>query len=407
MTSLTAPPAFQDFASIPGLTMAVGAAEIKCRGREDMVLAVFAPGTAAAGVFTQSQTAGAPVLTCREHLDNPDPRALVINSGNSNAFTGKSGMEHCRQICETVAKTIGCEPGQVFIASTGVIGEQLPITRMLDLIPSLFEQQRTNGWLAAARAIMTTDTFPKGATVKTSIDGTEVTINGFAKGSGMIAPDMATLLAFCFTDARLPSEILQQALFRGCRTSFNAITVDSDTSTSDTLMMFATGAAGNAVVDNGDDPRLSNFRQALEALLLQLALQIVRDGEGASKLIEVRVTGAENEAAAKVIAASVANSPLVKTAIAGEDANWGRVVMAVGKSGQKADRDRLEIKMGGIKITENGGPVTGFDESRVTRHLQQDEILIEIDVGIHNGSFTMWTCDLTREYISINADYRS
>ena len=406
-SSPLAPAAFPGLEDVRGVTLATHVAEIKYRGREDLMLAVLEPGTVAAGVYTQSMTAGAPVLVCRSHLDNDGPRALIVSSGNSNAFTGRTGMQHCEMICQSIADAIKCSPGQVFVASTGVIGELLPIAKITGSVPDLVRNLSNSTWLQAASAILTTDTFPKGATARVDIGGTEVVINGFAKGSGMIAPDMATMLAFCFTDANLPRDILQRLLEEANRETFNAITVDSDTSTSDTLMLFATGKASNPAPDSLDDEILVRFRAALKSLMLDLAQQVVRDGEGATKLIKVTVTGAENDEAAKIIARSVANSPLVKTAIAGEDANWGRIVMAVGKAGQKADRDRLEISMGGICITSDGEVVDGYDEDQVTQHLKQQEIIIDVDVGIANGKFTMWTCDLTHGYITINADYRS
>ncbi len=402
-----APDSFPELPDIRGVNLATAAAEIKYAGRDDLLLAVFSEQTTAAGVFTQSLTASAPVMVCRSNLKAPGARALLVNSGNANAFTGKTGNEHCARSQQLVAVAVGCDPKDVFLASTGVIGELLPIEKFEEAVPGLSESLGSVNWEKAANAILTTDTFPKGASVKTNIGGKDVIINGIAKGSGMIAPDMATMLAFCFTDAKLPAKLLQQMLEEANHKSFNAITVDSDTSTSDTCMLFATGVANNEACASADDSILQDFRTALNGLMLDLAIQVVRDGEGASKLIQVNVTGAQSDQSARVIANSIANSPLVKTAVAGEDANWGRVVMAVGKSGQRADRDNLQIKMGGVLITENGEVVKGYDEKLVARHLKQQKILIDVDVGVGFGEFTVWTCDLTHGYITINADYRS
>ena len=402
-----APDSFPELPDIAGITLATAAAGIKYAGRDDILLAVFSEQTTASGVFTQSLTASAPVMVCRDNLITSGARALLVNSGNANAFTGKTGDEHCARSQQLVAGALGCDPKDVFLASTGVIGELLPMEKFEEAVPGLIQNLDSDNWDKAANAIMTTDTFPKGASVKTNIGGRDVIINGIAKGSGMIAPDMATMLAFCFTDAKLPPKLLQQLLEEGNYKSFNAITVDSDTSTSDTCMLFATGKADNKDCTSIDDLALQDFRAALNDLMLDLAIQVVRDGEGASKLIRVNVTGAQSDKSARIIANAIANSPLVKTAIAGEDANWGRVVMAVGKSGQRADRDNLQIKMGGVLITENGEVVKGYDEKLVARHLKQQEILVDVDVGVGSGEFTVWTCDLTHGYISINADYRS
>ena len=367
----------------------------------------FSENTCAAGVFTQSLTASAPVLLCRKNLQNSTARGLLVNSGNANAFTGKTGERDCEISAAAVANAIDCTVNEVFLASTGVIGEPLPVEKITAAIAAMYDSRSSDLWVESASAMMTTDTFPKVATRSVKIGSTEVTLNGIAKGSGMIAPDMATMLAFCFTDAAIDKPLIQEMLVQANRTTFNAITVDSDTSTSDTLMIFSTGEAGNQRPESISDSSIADFRSALEDLLRDLAHQVIRDGEGATKFIEVRVTGAESQAAAKVIAASVANSPLVKTAIAGEDANWGRVVMAVGKSGQKADRDMLEIRMGGVLITKHGEVVQDYDEIRVSQHLKQSEVGIAVDVGIGEGEFTIWTCDLTHGYITINADYRS
>lgn len=402
-----APTSFPAIPPIAGVELSTISAAIKYQDRDDMLLAKFSDQTTAAGVFTQSLTASAPVHVCRRNLEHEIARGLLVNSGNSNAFTGRTGQKDCQTALKKVAEVLGCETTEVFLASTGVIGEPLPIDRMMSKVAALGANLNAYSWPESAQAIMTTDTFPKAATRKFSMGGTEVTINGIAKGSGMIAPDMATMLAFCFTDAAIEKSLLQAMLEQANKTTFNAITVDSDTSTSDTLMLFATGVAGNPEPQRLDDPMLDEFKQSLEELLRDLAHQVVRDGEGASKFIQVRVTGAATDDAARIIANSIANSPLVKTAIAGEDANWGRVVMAVGKSGQKADRDKLEIRMGGILITQNGEVVQDYDEKLVASHLKKKDIDIDVDVGIGHGDFTIWTCDLTHGYISINADYRS
>ena len=403
-----APIGFPSLEPIAGVQLSSVPAGIKYQGRDDVMLAVFESGTTVAGVFTQSMTAGAPVMISRSHLQSrAAPKALIVNSGNSNAFTGKKGEQAVLETCQAVADAIDCQPQQVYVASTGVIGELIPKQRIFDVIPQLVRELGDNNWEASAKAIMTTDTFPKGATVKTQINGKTITINGFAKGSGMIAPDMATMLAFVYTDAAIPGTVLQALLAEANEQSFNSITVDSDTSTSDTCLLFATGNAGNDEPSHINDEGLQSFRIALAELMRDLAVQVVRDGEGATKLIKVRVTGAADHSAAKVVAKSIADSPLVKTAIAGEDANWGRVVMAVGKSGEMADRDKLRIKMGGVLITEQGELVEGYDEAPVATHLKGQEVTIETDLGIGDGSATVWTCDLTHGYIQINADYRS
>jgi len=402
-----APLAFPDLKSIAGVRFATVSAGIKYQGRTDLMLAEFAPGTTAAGVFTKSLTASAPVLMCRKHLLAHVARALVVNSGNSNAFTGRHGEETVDHILQATADVVGCEVSEVFSASTGVIGEPFAHNVITDTLPSLKSQLGEADWRAAAKAIMTTDTYPKGCTRTADIGGVTVMLNGIAKGSGMIAPDMATMLAYVATDASISGDILQQLLATGADTSFNAITVDSDTSTSDTLMLFATAKAGNLEPASAADPILADFKQKLDELLLDLAHQVVRDGEGATKFIEITVTGAASDQAAKTIGLSIANSPLVKTAIAGEDANWGRIVMAVGKAGEQADRDQLEIRVGGVQVTQGGMRVEGYDEDPVEAHMKGQDILIEVDVGIGSGTATVWTCDLTHGYISINADYRS
>jgi glutamate N-acetyltransferase / amino-acid N-acetyltransferase len=393
---------------LAGVRLATGEAGVRYRDRTDVLLAVFAPETQVAGVFTTSKTASAPVEWCRALTKAGQARALVVNSGNANAFTGKAGMAAVRDVADMASASIGCAPKDVFMASTGVIGEPLPAERITRILGQLAQAGSADGWREAADAIMTTDTYPKLATASAEIDGHKVTINGIAKGSGMIAPDMATMLAFVFTDARLPAPVLQELLSAGVRNSFNSITVDSDTSTSDTLLLFATGkGAHHPSISKANDKRLAEFRRKLDDLLLDLALQVVRDGEGAQKLIRVDVTGAESDQSARRIALSIANSPLVKTAIAGGDANWGRVVMAVGKAGEAADRDRLKIDFGGEVVAEKGERAAGYDEKAATRAVSGREVAIGVDVGLGRGRARIWTCDLTEGYIRINGAYRS
>ncbi len=403
-----APEAFPTIPPIDGVRVATRACGVRYKGRTDVLLVELADETQAAGVFTKSLTASAPVDWCRKSLPGGIANGLIVNSGNANAFTGRLGEDAVEQVVEAVADRLACRPSRVFAASTGVIGEPLNFKSITDNLDGLAADLAPGKWDEAAKAIMTTDTFPKGAVKEAQINGTKVTIAGIAKGSGMIAPDMATMLAYVFTDAKIPAPVLQGILAPICERTFNSITVDSDTSTSDSLMLFATGAAGNADRFSGpDDAALKDFRTKAEAVMRDLAHQIVRDGEGASKFIEITVTGADSDAAAKRIGLSIANSPLVKTAIAGEDANWGRIVMAVGKAGEKAERDRLNIAIGGITIAANGLAVDGYDEAPVTAHMQSPEINIAVDVGVGNGRATVWTCDLTHGYIDINADYRS
>ena len=403
-----APDRFPDLPPLAGVRLASCVANIRYKGRTDLMLAEFAHGTTVAGVFTRSLTASAPVEVCRAHLAGGHADALVVNSGNSNAFTGRAGEEAVQATVEAVADLVVCRPSAVFVSSTGVIGEPLATDKLIAALPDVQAKLQEDAWEDAARAIMTTDTFPKGATRTADIGGTKVTINGIAKGSGMIEPDMATMLAYIVTDAKVPAEVLQEAVGPACDRSFNAITVDSDTSTSDTLLVFATGAGPeHKEVESVDDPHFADFRAKLGEVMIDLARQIVRDGEGATKFVTVTVTGAEDDAAARRIGKTIANSPLVKTAVAGEDPNWGRIVMAVGKSGERADRDSLVIRMGGVTITENGMVVPGYDEAPVAEHMKGQEVYIEVDVGVGQGLATVWTCDLTHGYISINADYRS
>ncbi|MDE2134154.1 MAG: bifunctional glutamate N-acetyltransferase/amino-acid acetyltransferase ArgJ [Alphaproteobacteria bacterium] len=403
-----APKSFAHLPPLAGVRLASGEAGIRYKNRTDVVLAVFAPGTQVAGVFTKSKTASAPVDWCKANLKDGSARALVMNSGNANAFTGKAGLEGARAVAQSAAGSVGCRASEVFLASTGVIGEPLPAEKITKVLGTLAQDMSSSGWRAAAEAIMTTDTFPKLATASASIDGGKVTINGIAKGSGMIAPDMATMLAFVVTDANLPAAVLQELLADGVKGSFNAITVDSDTSTSDTLLLFATGKGGaHPAIAKAADKRLANFRTRLDGVLLDLALQVVRDGEGARKLIRIDVTGAENDTAAKRIALSIANSPLMKTAIAGSDANWGRVVMAVGKAGEKAERDRLTIRFGSQLVAEKGGRAANYDEAAATKAVSGREVDIAVDLALGKGAARVWTCDLTHGYIDINGSYRS
>jgi glutamate N-acetyltransferase/amino-acid N-acetyltransferase len=388
--------------------LATVAAGIRYAQRADVLLAVLAPGTQVAGVLTKSKTASAPVVWCRDKLKGGNARMLVVNSGNANAFTGKVGQEGVREIAESAAAILGCRPQEVFMASTGVIGEPLPTKKITNVLAQLVEQTAAGSWRAAAEAIMTTDTYPKLATASAMIDGIKFTINGIAKGSGMIAPDMATLLSFVFTDAALPASVLQECLTAGVGPSFNSITVDSDTSTSDTLLLFATGkGARHAPVTKASDKRLTDFRRKLDQVLLELALAVVKDGEGAQRLIQVDVTGAESDAAAKRIALSIANSPLVKTAIAGADANWGRIVMAVGKAGEAADRDKLKISFGGHVVAEKGQRAAKYNEKLATKAVSGREVVIAVELGLGKGVARVWTCDMTHGYIDINGSYRS
>jgi len=403
-----APKVLNALPPLAGIRLAAGKANIRYKDRTDLLVAVMSAGTQAAGVFTLSKAPSAPVDWCRKSLSAATARALVVNSGNANAFTGKSGAEAARHVAESMAAIAGCAPREVFLASTGVIGEPLPSDKIVRHLPELAESGSAAGWRAAAEAIMTTDTFPKLATRTAAIDGCKVTINGIAKGSGMIAPDMATMLAFVFTDARLPAAVLQALLEDGTQNSFNAITVDSDTSTSDTLLAFATGKGANhPAIAKASDRRLNEFRKAFDDLLLDLALQVVKDGEGAQKLIRIDVSGAASDDSAKRIALSVANSPLVKTAIAGGDANWGRVVMAVGKAGEPADRDRLKIAFGKHVVAENGARAAKYDEAAATKAVSGREVEIAVDLGLGKGAARVWTCDLTHGYIDINGSYRS
>lgn len=405
-----APKSYPKIPPIDGVRFATAAAGIRYRDRTDVMLALMDEGTQVAGVFTKSLCASAPVDWCRNKLAGGQARALIVNSGNANAFTGKSGDEQVALTADIVGRSTGALNDRIFMASTGVIGEPLDARKFEAVLDQLKAAARPDGLLDAARAIMTTDTFPKVATASARIEGYSVTINGMAKGAGMIAPDMATMLSFVFTDAAIDAPVLQALLAKAVRKSFNAITVDSDTSTSDTLMLFATGASskrGTPTISNIADKRLSSFARALDKLLLDLAHQVVRDGEGCRKFVEIAVQGAASARAAKAIAMSIANSPLVKTAIAGEDANWGRIVMAVGKAGEKADRDKLAIWFGGIQVARNGMRDRSYDEAETSAYMRQEKIDIRVDVGVGRGKAKVWTCDLTKEYVAINGDYRS
>jgi len=393
--------------AIAGVRLATAQAGIRYRDRTDVMLAVFEPQTSVAGVFTRSKCPSAPVEWCRTQIKGGNARALVVNSGNANAFTGKSGRQACALTAKFAAAAVGCKNSEVFLASTGVIGEPLDAQAFDRVMTGLAADARPDGYGDAAKAIMTTDTFPKLATAHARLRGTDVTINGFAKGAGMIAPDMATMLAFIFTDAPISGPVLQSLLREGVTDTFNAVTIDGDTSTSDTVLAFATGAAAAPRITRSGDPRLVPFRKAFADVLANLAEQIARDGEGARKLVEIIVEGAVSKASARRIALSIANSPLVKTAIAGEDANWGRVVMAVGKAGEPADRDRLSIWFGGIRVAHKGARDQAYDEASVSAAMKRPEISLKVALGLGEGHDRVLTCDLTKEYVAINGDYRS
>ena len=411
MASARRPPAAgdagHDVPLIDGVRLATAEAGIKYANRRDVLLAVFDGGASAAGVFTKSRCPSAPVEWCRETIGAGRARALLVNSGNANAFTGVKGREAARQSAELVAAALSCAPEEVLLASTGVIGEPLDPRPFQGVVETLAETARPDGWREAAAAIMTTDTYPKLAGRTARIGGGEVALAGIAKGAGMIAPDMATMLAFVFTDAAIEAPVLNRLLAAGVRDTFNAITVDSDTSTSDTLILFATGRAKAPAISEPSDRRLSGFRAALNDLLLELAHEVVKDGEGARKFVEITVTGAVSKPSARKIGMAIANSPLVKTAIAGEDANWGRVVMAVGKAGEPADRDRLAIWFGDVRVAVSGERDPDYSEDAASAVMRRDAISIRVDLGLGRGRATVWTCDLTKDYVAINGDYRS
>ncbi|TJZ89778.1 bifunctional glutamate N-acetyltransferase/amino-acid acetyltransferase ArgJ [Paracoccus gahaiensis] len=406
-----APARFPDLPVIAGIDFASAAAGVKYQGRTDVTLIRIAPGASVAGAFTRSSTRAACVLDNQAKLaaggDAPQGAAIVINSGNANAFTGARGQESVDAVTGAVASALDLPRGRVFSSSTGVIGEPLPHDRIVAVIGDLVAGLDAGGVAGAAQAIMTTDTFPKGASAVVEAEGGQVRIAGIAKGSGMIAPDMATMLVYLFTDARVPADLLQQALSSGLDATFNAITVDSDTSTSDALILAATGQAKAAPINDLQTETGRAFVQALHGVMRDLAHQVVRDGEGATKFVEVAVTGAASEADAHRVAMAIANSPLVKTAIAGQDANWGRIVAAVGKSGAEADRDRLRISFGDMVLAENGWRAPGYDEAAASAYMRNQDLRIGVDLGLGSGARTVWTCDLTHGYIDINADYRS
>ncbi|KJC47272.1 N-acetylglutamate synthase [Bradyrhizobium sp. LTSP849] len=405
-----APKTVPDMPAIAGIRLATAEAGIRYKNRTDVLLAVMDKGTAVAGVFTKSKCPSAPVEWCRAKLKGGKARALVVNSGNANAFTGKTGRGSTALTAKIAAKAVGCSESEIFLASTGVIGEPLDATKFDGVLERLAESAEPGDYLTAAKAIMTTDTFPKVATATVKLGKAKVTINGMAKGAGMIAPDMATMLSFIFTDAPIAPGALQALLKSGVEDTFNAVTIDGDTSTSDTLLAFATGAAaehGAPKISRASDPRLKAFVKAFHQVLANLAEQVARDGEGARKLVEITVEGAVSKASARKIAMSIANSPLVKTAIAGEDANWGRVVMAVGKAGEPANRDKLSIAFNGIRVAKSGARDPSYDEAQVSEAMKAPEIAIKVSLGLGKGRDRVLTCDLTKEYIAINGDYRS
>ncbi|MEX2449245.1 MAG: bifunctional glutamate N-acetyltransferase/amino-acid acetyltransferase ArgJ [Rhodospirillales bacterium] len=403
-----APKRFPKIPAIAGVRLATAAVGLRYRQRLDVMFVETAPGTAVAGALTLSQTASAPVLWCRKALKRGAARGLVVNSGNANVFTGAAGVRAVEATAKQAAALLGCAQKEIYISSTGVIGEDLPVQKILDRLPEMRAAVKPGDWESAARAIMTTDTFPKGAVAKAEIAGKTVTIAGIAKGSGMIAPNMATMLAYVFTDAAIPPRVLQTLVRDSVDKSFNSITVDSDTSTSDTVLLFATGQGpAHKKITAASNPHLKEFRAKLDAVMIDLAHQIVKDGEGASKFVTIRVTGAASDAAARRIGLTIANSPLVKTAIAGEDANWGRLIMAVGKGADRVNQKRLKITIGSVRVADGSGAVQGYDERPVAKHLKGRLIDLAVDVGVAKGAATVWTCDLTHGYIDINADYRS
>ncbi len=402
-----APKSFADLPSIEGVRFATAEAGIKYKNRTDVLLMAFAEGTAAAGVLTRSKCASAAVDWCRDNLPAGRARGLVVNSGNANAFTGQKGKNSVRLTADYAAKALGCSPGEIFLASTGVIGEPLPAEKFAGVLDAAATRLGDGPWIEPAKAIMTTDTFPKLSGAVLDMDGVEIRINGIAKGSGMIAPDMATMLSFVVTDMPIAAPVLQALLARHTETTFNSITVDSDTSTSDTLLAFATGKAAVDPIMSLDDPRADIFGQALRDVLFELAIQVVRDGEGATKQVSIHVEGATTDASAFRIAKSIADSPLVKTAIAGEDANWGRVVMAVGKAGEPADRDKLAIRFGDLLVARDGERAPNYDEAATSAYMKGEDLELTVSLGLGDGRATVYTCDLTHGYITINGDYRS
>ncbi|UTP40632.1 bifunctional glutamate N-acetyltransferase/amino-acid acetyltransferase ArgJ [Phenylobacterium sp. LH3H17] len=401
---------FPKIPPIPGVQLATGRAGFYKHDREDLLVMRFAKGTSAAGVFTRHGIGSAPVDWCKKHLEmtkGADVRALVVNAGCANSFTGKPGADAVRRVASAVAKRFDCRQRDVMVASTGVIGVLLDDGKITHRLPEVESRLIDDGWAGAANAIMTTDTFPKGAYAEATIDGEKVRIAGICKGSGMIAPDMATMLAFVATDAAISPTALQNLASLYTRTTFNCVTVDGDRSTNDTLLLFATGQSGAPNIARAGDKRLADFRDKLEAVLLDLALQLVRDGEGASKFVKITVTGAESPASARKIARTIAESPLVKTAFAGEDANWGRIVMAVGRADEPIDRDRVSVKFGPMVAAQDGLISPTYDEAKMSAYMKNQELEVAVDVGVGKGSATVWTCDLTKQYVAINGDYRS
>ena len=402
-----APKTFPVMPQIAGIDLWVVETGAKYKNRPDVLLAKFVEGSVVASVFTKSSAPGAPVDWSKARLQAGACGGLLVNAGNANVFTGKRGHEDVREMAGFAAGVLGCAADDVYICSTGVIGEPLDLGPIKTALLSNSLQNTKVDWEQAAQAISTTDTYTKGAQAVTEVDGAAVQICGIVKGSGMIAPDMATMLGFIFTDANISQDVLQEMLGELCETSFNAITVDSDTSTSDTVMLTATRQAGHGEIADRNDPRIKPFRQALSEVMLELSHLVIKDGEGAQKFIEITVSGAASDVAAKTIAMSIANSPLVKTAIAGEDANWGRIVMAVGKSGERADRDTLAIWFGDHLLAHKGVRAADYDENLISEYMKNSELSIRVELGIGSGKFTVWTCDLTHGYIDINADYRS
>ena len=410
LVSPLAPKAFPDLPPIDGVCFATAEAGVKYKGRTDVLLAEVTPGASIAGVFTKSTTRSGAVLDCQDKLAagfGPEGFAIVVNSGNANAFTGSRGKASVDAICQATAQTMGIPEGHVLTSSTGVIGEPLPHDRIIEALDDLKPALSPKGMKDAAHAIMTTDTYAKGSVTSVDLGGTQVKIAGIAKGSGMIAPDMATMLVYIFSDAAIDQDVLQSMVSDITDNTFNAITVDSDTSTSDTLLMAATGKAGNERISDKRSKPGQAFEAALTELMRDLALQVVRDGEGATKQVRVDVKGATGAADARKVASAIANSPLVKTAIAGEDPNWGRIVMAIGKSGAEADRDKLNIRFGDILVAEKGWVASGYSEDAGAAYMKGSELVIAVDLGLGSGAATMWTCDLTYRYVEINADYRS
>ena len=402
-----APKSYPDLPAIAGVRFATAEAGIKYKNRTDVLLMAFDEGTTAAGVLTRSKCSSAAVDWCRANLPGGQARGLVVNSGNANAFTGVKGQKSVELTADYAAKALGCAPSEIFLASTGVIGEPLDASKFAGVLDAMAARVDAGPWMEPAKAIMTTDTFPKLSGAIFEIDGIEVKINGIAKGSGMIAPDMATMLSFVVTDMPIAAPVLQALLARHVQTSFNAITVDSDTSTSDTLLAFATGKAGVEAITSLDDPRAETFGAALADVLFDLAIQVVRDGEGATKQVSVHVEGATSDQSAFRIAKAIADSPLVKTAIAGEDANWGRVVMAVGKAGEPADRDKLAIRFGDLLVAKDGERAAVYDEAATSAYMKGEDLELTVSLGLGEGKASVYTCDLTHGYITINGDYRS